>query len=140
MDSSQTCVLKDEIKSSCYQPICFYDQSQYVTHWGFLKFYFPIIWLFFSIESKDLKFYQTLTQKVGGLQPRFGVSVCPSSLCSSYFFVQARTFGRKVIETWLQAQMVDLGPQMCLLTISVKTADRKLSTWPKQPKIAVFKT
>ena len=34
--------------------------------------------------------------------------------------VRARTFERKVIETWLQAQMKCLGPQMCLLTISVK--------------------
>ena len=44
-------------------------------------------------------------------------------------------FERKVIETWLQAQMKCLGPQMCFLTISVKNPDRKLSNWPK---IAVF--
>ena len=31
---------------------------------------------------------------------RFGVSVRPS-VCPSYFFVRARTFERKVIETWI---------------------------------------
>ena len=34
--------------------------------------------------------------------------------------VRARTFERKVLETWLQAQMKGLGPYMCLLTILVK--------------------
>ena len=43
---------------------------------------------------------------------------CPS-VCHR-FLVRTRTFERKVIETWLQAQMKGLGPQICLLTISVK--------------------
>ena len=42
-----------------------------------------------------------------------------------FVLVRARTFERKVIETWLKAQLKGLGPNMCLLTISVKKVDRK---------------
>ena len=58
-----------------------------------MHFYVPVI---FRPQPKRLGAY------------RFGVSVrlsvclsaCPS-VCPSYFFVRARTFERKVIETWL---------------------------------------
>ena len=61
---------------------------------------------------------------------------CPSvrpSVCLSVchrFLVRAKTFEWKVIETWLQAQMKGISPQMCLLTILVK------NTLPEVVKLA----
>ena len=47
-----------------------------------------------NVLCRPLTVFRPRPKRLGAY--RFGVSVCPS-----YFFVRARTFERKVIETWL---------------------------------------